>query len=577
MAYKDFYLMPNLQDSKDAANMKMFQNQRYKPPEVKKHVISFGSEIPILNIDSCPTTKVAEVIRLWTQHLHMVITQKRLTPEQAWRILPFTFSGRVANWWKFLPDAEKVDIMNDDLSVLGNRIILEFQPNLLAHQSSDWLMFTKRKLKDLSQFEQYAEDYLNEAYRLGAHALPTIGMTFLASLPESLGNIVLDELSHKNILVENLNLVDLQQIVRQELKKLCYRLKANTELPKVGRNICRQIDGAEEHNLPRRFKPRFRRTRSRRTFRPYKFFRKRRSNDKKKDDRCFACRKKGHYANKCPKRAPRQIKMMFEVPETEQDWDLIENEAEFEECLKNKNVFYLAEEEDDDISIITESSSSEAVGHICMVAKKGKEVLMEEFESEPDEPDCKSEFCNTFAPTTPYEIISSNSDSDDSTSESGSDIEKEIYSDDDVPIVPKQQEKRADSEKVAKALLEKVQIAADKNGKWKKGQAFLDTGANMNFCKKEIISSWLYYPEGTRVDTMNGERRLHNFSLNVPVKIGEKTISANFVQIDDAGHDIGIGSVTLDEIGPYTICKDCIVFRIGKEQQKKKFWRQFEG
>ncbi|KAF3779373.1 ORF V Enzymatic polyprotein [Nymphaea thermarum] len=405
-------------------------------------------------------------------------------------------------------------------------------------------MFTQRKLKDLSQFEQYAEDYLNKAYRLGAHALPTIGMTFLASLPKSLGNIVLDELSHKNILVENLNLVDLQQIVRQELKKLCYRLKANTELPKVGRNICRQIDGAEEHNLPRRFKP----------------------------------RKKGHYANKCPNRAPRQIKMMFEVPEIEQDWDLIENEAEFEECLKNKNVFYLAEEEDDDMSIITESSSSsEAVGHICMVAKKDKEVLIDE---------------------------SDNLDSDDSTSESGSDIEREIYSDDDVPIVPNQQEKRADSEKGAKALLDKgtvpinfwdftpknslknskikqikkmslsdisiiipVQIAVDKNGKWKKGQAFIHTGANMNFCKKEIISSWLYYPKGTRVETMNGERRLHNFALNVPVKIGEKTISANFVQIDDAGHDIGIGSVTLDEIGPYTICKDCIVFRIGKEQQ----------
>ncbi|KAF3777642.1 Photosystem II reaction center protein K [Nymphaea thermarum] len=56
---------------------------------------------------------------------------------------------------------------------------------------------------------------------------------FLASLPESLGNIVLDELSHENILVENLNLVDLQQIVRQELKKLCYRLKANTYYPKL--------------------------------------------------------------------------------------------------------------------------------------------------------------------------------------------------------------------------------------------------------------------------------------------------------------------------------------------------------
>ncbi|KAF3778868.1 putative Polyprotein CP [Nymphaea thermarum] len=566
LAYKDFYLMPTLQDPKEAGNIKMFQNQRYnRTPDVKKHVISFGSEIPILNIDSCPTIKVSEVIRLWTQHLHMVISQKRLSPEQAWRILPFTFSGRVANWWKFLPDTEKADIMSNDLSVLGNRIILEFQPNVLAHQSSDWLMFGKRKLKDLSQFEQYAEDYLNEAYHLGAHALQTIGMSFLASIPEALGNLVLEELSHKNMLVEQMNLVDLQQVVRQELKKLCYRLKANSELPKVGRNICRQIDGAEEHNLPKRFRPRFRRTRTRRPFKPYKFFRKRKTNDKRKDDKCFACRQKGHYANKCPNRAPRQIKMMFEVPEIEHDWDLIENEAEFEECLRNKNVFYL-EEEDDEIKSIITDTSSEAAGHIYMVSKKGKEILItEESEPEPEEePDeeefnCKDEYCNTFAPTntSPYEIIQENSStSENSTSDSESDIEKGIYSDNEVPIAPQHQEKKAVSDKVAKALLDKgtipinfwefipktslrnseikqikkmsladisviipVQIAADKTGKWKKGHAFIDTGANMNFCKKEMISDCIYYPEGTRVDTMNGERRLHNFALNVQVKI----------------------------------------------------------
>ncbi|KAF3779382.1 hypothetical protein EJ110_NYTH40815 [Nymphaea thermarum] len=303
---------------------------------------------------------------------------------------------------------------------------------------------------------------------------------------------------------------------------------------------------------------------------------------------------------------------MFEVPEIEHDWDLIENEAEFEECLRNKNVFYL-EEEDDEIKSIITDASSDAAGHIYMVSKKGKEILIAEEsepeleEEEPEEFNCKDEYCNTFAPTntSPYEIIQENSsNSENSTSDSGSDIEKGIYSDDEVPVAPQQQEKKAVSDKVAKAPLDKgtipinfweftpktslrnseikqikkmsladisviipVQIAADKTGKWKKGHAFIDTGANMNFCKKEMISDWLYYPEGTRVDTMNGERRLHNFALNVQVKIGEKTIRTNFVQIDDAGHDIGLGSVTLDEIGPYTICKDVIVFRIGQEQQ----------
>ncbi|KAF3781625.1 hypothetical protein EJ110_NYTH36432 [Nymphaea thermarum] len=225
------------------------------------------------------------------------------------------------------------------------------------------------------------------------------------------------------------------------------------------------------------------------------------------------------------------IKRLFEVLEIEHDWDLIENEAEFEECLRNKNVFYL-EEEDDEIKSIITDSSSEAAGHIYMVSKKGKEILITESESEPEEEleefNCKSEFCNTFAPTStsPYEIIHENSsNSENSTSESGSDIERGIYSDNEVPIAPQHQERKAVSDKVAKALLDKgtipinfweftpktslrnseikqikkmsladisviipVQLAADKSGKWKKGHAFIDTGANMNFYKKEMIS-----------------------------------------------------------------------------------------
>ncbi|KAF3772128.1 hypothetical protein EJ110_NYTH57863 [Nymphaea thermarum] len=103
--------------------------------------------------------------------------------------------------------------------------------------------------------------------------------------------------------------------------------------------------------------------------------------------------------------------------------------------------------------------SSEADRHIYMVGKKGKEVLITESESEPEEFECKSEFCNNFASASPYEIIQdNNSNLDNSTSELGSNIERGVYSDNEVPIAPKQQEKWAVSEKVTKALLDKGTI-----------------------------------------------------------------------------------------------------------------------
>lgn len=65
---------------------------------------------------------------------------------------------------------------------------------------------------------------------------------------------------------------------------------------------------------------------------------------------------------------------------------------------------------------------------------------------------------------------------------------------------------------------------------------------------------------GATVSTVNGARSLNQFGLNIPLKIGDHVILLDFVQVDDIGHDVRIGFVALNQLGPYTIAMNLICF-----------------
>ena len=112
-----------------------------------------------------------------------------------------------------------------------------------------------------------------------------------------------------------------------------------------------------------------------------------------------------------------------------------------------------------------------------------------------------------------------------------------------------------------------AKIAYDGQNKWKKCNLFVDTREKINFCKKEFLTDWKYYPLETTVSTMNGTRSLNHFGLNIPIKIGDHTILLDFVQVNDSRYDAGIGSVALDKLGPYTVAKDLLCFHCSDKRR----------
>ena len=71
---------------------------------------------------------------------------------------------------------------------------------------------------------------------------------------------------------------------------------------------------------------------------------------------------------------------------------------------------------------------------------------------------------------------------------------------------------------------------------------------------------WIHYADGSTIQTMKGSRSISEFALNVPTRIGKKLILLDFIQLNDGGYDVGIGSITLDKLSPYTVTKDMFVF-----------------
>lgn len=72
--------------------------------------------------------------------------------------------------------------------------------------------------------------------------------------------------------------------------------------------------------------------------------------------------------------------------------------------------------------------------------------------------------------------------------------------------------------------------------KWRKFNAFVDTGATLNFAHQDVMDNWLESARPFRIDTMNGMRHLNKFALDVPIRINDVLIgTADFVQISDSG------------------------------------------
>lgn len=132
---------------------------------------------------------------------------KRWDQAQLFQILPMSLVGKIRNLRNFLTKEKKQYIILEGVLELAMRILLEYRTNPVPNMATDILLLNRRRLKDLGHFKEYAKKYLQESYRTCMHRQPTINIQFLASIPDSLGHLVLNELTLKGIAINSLLLI----------------------------------------------------------------------------------------------------------------------------------------------------------------------------------------------------------------------------------------------------------------------------------------------------------------------------------------------------------------------------------
>ncbi|XP_010445614.1 PREDICTED: uncharacterized protein LOC104728315 [Camelina sativa] len=143
---------------------------------------------------------------------------------------------------------------------------------------------------------------------------------YLNSLPEPLGNETSRILSLKNMPLNQASLGEIYQISLAALEKLCNHQKFFKQLQEQGKllgkacarpelNIkCRDkrchcsTSHGKEKSYRSKWQKKYPKLSSRKK---WKFFRKKTQRGFKKSDRCYICKKKGHYAKQCPNKKKR--------------------------------------------------------------------------------------------------------------------------------------------------------------------------------------------------------------------------------------------------------------------------------
>ncbi|ESQ50196.1 hypothetical protein EUTSA_v10002230mg [Eutrema salsugineum] len=258
------------------------------------------------------------------------------------------FHGRLRQWWISLRDYRPLQIRQSQSvdTVMGH-----IHNKFLAREEYMSMRCCSFKKKDL---EKHYERMSKRFYALNGIDNVNLKQAYLNSLPEPLGNKTSRILSLKNMTLNQASLGEIYQISLAALEKLCNHQKFFKQLQEQGKLLGRAYDrpdlsikckakrcgcftsNKQEKNSRNKWQKRYPKLSGGKN---WKFFTRKKQRGYKKSDRCYICKKKGHYAKQCPNKKKRD--------------NLLGYLAQFEDIDDSdiESIFSLDDEPTDDIVI----------------------------------------------------------------------------------------------------------------------------------------------------------------------------------------------------------------------------------
>ncbi|KAH9680032.1 hypothetical protein KPL71_026386 [Citrus sinensis] len=353
------------------------------PPPVHEHSTK-PSSASWFTFDDIPRHKWAARLQEFTAWIDLQGTKPNAQPQAVLREFMARSTGSLRDWLESLGEYRQLQFMESPIGTALNLIHEQFIGEKIASTEADRKEYHQMKCCSLKRhlLDAHYKRISILFYKLNGFNEPSLKHVFIASLPSELQPDLQRKLTATNLSIADISLGKIFQMAMLSLDKICEQkafFKDLMEGKKPFSEACKKpylkIKCKDEKKCvcpttkKRHFRKHFHRKSS--SKKPFRYFKKKDVSQyrKKKSNRCFVCKKRGHFARNCPHKSAKAVRLIQHLQHSSLLSENEDVESNFSEqsAQDDQTAFLIAESSySKDIFVI---STVQTVNHVSTIPR----------------------------------------------------------------------------------------------------------------------------------------------------------------------------------------------------------------
>ncbi|KAH9649247.1 hypothetical protein KPL70_025910 [Citrus sinensis] len=294
------------------------------PPPVHEHSKK-PSSASWFTFDDIPRHKWAARLQEFAAWIDLQGTKPNAQPQAVLREFMARSTGSLRDWLESLGEYRQLQFMESPVGTALNIIHEQFIGEKTASTEADRKEYHQMKCCSLKRhlLDAHYKRMSILFYNLNGFNEPSLKHVFIASLPPELQPDLQRKLTATNLSIADISLGKIFQMAMLSLDKICEQKEFFKDLmqdKKPFSEACKKpylkIECKDEKKCvcpttkKRHFRKHFHRKSS--SKKPFRYFKKKDVSQyrKKKSNRCFICKKRGHFARNCPHKPAKAVRLI---------------------------------------------------------------------------------------------------------------------------------------------------------------------------------------------------------------------------------------------------------------------------
>ncbi|KAH9671278.1 hypothetical protein KPL70_017307 [Citrus sinensis] len=353
------------------------------PPLVDEHSTK-PSSASWFTFDDIPRHKWAARLQEFAAWIDLQGTKPNAQPQAVLREFMACSTGSLRDWLESLGEYRQLQFMESPISTALILIHEQFIGEKTASTKADRKEYHQMKCCSLKRhlLDAHYKRMSILFYKLNGFNEPSLKHVFIASLPLELQPDLQRKLTATNRGIADISLGKIFQMAMLSLDKICEQkefFKDLMEDKKPFSEACKKpylkIECKDEKKCvcptikKRHFRKHFHRKSS--SKKPFRYFKKKDVSQyrKKKSNRCFICKKCGHFARNCPHKPAKAVRLIQHLQHSSllSENDDVESNFSEQSTQDDQTAFLIAESSDfEDISVI---STVQTINHVSTIPR----------------------------------------------------------------------------------------------------------------------------------------------------------------------------------------------------------------